>query len=75
MLHQPLVGLFRSHFYLAKIFDPFFTTNEYCDGTGIGLSLTKRNIEKDLNGTIEVESAIGEGAKFIFKFPKKEKNE
>ncbi|MBK1810256.1 PAS domain-containing protein [Clostridium sp. YIM B02505] len=41
------------------------------EGTGIGLSLVKLLVE-NLDGTIEVESEIGEGSSFTVTFPMKE---
>lgn len=39
------------------------------DGTGMGLALIKKQIEH-LGGSIHVESALGEGARFVFTWPK-----
>jgi len=58
---------------IGKIFEPFFTTKNY--GMGIGLSMVKRIIEKDFNGTIKVESAVNIGTMFTIKFPKTRKDE
>lgn len=49
---------------IAKIFEPFFTTKAENQGMGIGLSMTKRIVEKDFSGTIGVISREGEGATF-----------
>jgi len=49
-----------------RIFDPFFTTKEY--GTGLGLSISYGIIEQH-GGTINVESCLGKGSKFIIKLP------
>ncbi|MBN1951284.1 MAG: PAS domain S-box protein [Bacteroidales bacterium] len=51
-----------------KIFEPFFTTKKQGEGSGLGLDIVKKIIEKH-NGTISVESQLGEGAKFIIKLP------
>ncbi|HEY9628301.1 MAG TPA: response regulator [Coleofasciculaceae cyanobacterium] len=42
----------------AKIFEPFFTTKAMGEGSGLGLSIAKRNIEKQ-RGAIAVESEPG----------------
>jgi signal transduction histidine kinase len=52
---------------LAKIFEPYFSTKE--TGTGLGLAIVKKIIE-DNNGTIDVESHLNEGTKFIVNLPK-----
>ncbi|GAB3030017.1 hypothetical protein GCM10027185_33210 [Spirosoma pulveris] len=48
-----------------KIFQPFFTTKPTGEGTGLGLSLAYEIITKGHGGTLEVESKVGEGSKFI----------
>ncbi len=52
-----------------KIFEPFFTTKDPKRGTGIGLSLIQGIIEKDFEGTITVESAVGSGSTFSVYIP------
>jgi signal transduction histidine kinase len=56
---------------LAKIFEPFFTTKAKGEGTGLGLSLTKKLVEAN-RGKIEVESAKGQGSTFCLLFPLKD---
>lgn len=51
-----------------KIFRPFFTTKPVGRGTGLGLSVCYGIIDK-MNGSLEAESAEGEGATFFIKLP------
>lgn len=53
---------------INKIFDPFFTTKKLGCGTGLGLNLVHRIISGH-NGTIIVDSMIGQGTTFLIKLP------
>ena len=53
---------------LNRIFDPFFTTKDVGKGTGLGLNISYKIIEKH-NGEIKVESEVGKGTRFIVKLP------
>ena len=58
---------------LPKIFDSFYTTKKGPDesgkgGTGLGLSLCKRIIERH-HGKVRVESTLGKGTAFTLRFP------
>ncbi len=53
---------------LDKIFTPFFTTKSAAEGTGLGLFVTRNNIEQ-LGGSITVESVLGQGTSFALCFP------
>ena len=49
-----------------KIFEPFFTTKSH--GTGIGLSLAKKFIERN-GGSIQISESSSGGAKIDVTFP------
>lgn len=53
---------------LKKIFDPFFTTKKPGEGTGLGLNIVSRIVNK-YEGTIDVESREGVGTTFTVRFP------
>ena len=57
------VGIDKNN--LHKIFEPYFTSKE--KGTGIGLATVEKIISEH-NGTIDVESIVGEGTTFFIKF-------
>jgi signal transduction histidine kinase len=51
-----------------KIFEPFFTTKKAGEGTGIGLDLVAKIIEKH-EATLDLKSEIGVGTTFIITLP------
>lgn len=53
---------------IKKIFTPFFTTKEAGKGTGIGLAICA-SIIQDHEGTITVNSKMGEGTEFVISLP------
>ncbi|MBP1748716.1 MAG: two-component sensor histidine kinase [Deltaproteobacteria bacterium] len=55
---------------IKKIFDPFFTTKPKGEGTGLGLSLSKRLLEAN-GGTISVKTKPHEGSTFRLLIPLK----
>jgi signal transduction histidine kinase len=51
---------------LPHVFEPFYTTKP--SGTGLGLAVSY-GIVQDHRGTIDVDSAPGQGATFTLSFP------
>ncbi|HEY9724600.1 MAG TPA: ATP-binding protein, partial [Oscillatoriaceae cyanobacterium] len=56
---------------VKRIFDPFFTTKKVGSGTGLGLSVCQRIVEK-YSGRLLVRTAPGEGATFTLLLPSPE---
>jgi PAS domain S-box-containing protein len=54
-----------------RVFEPFFTTKEAGVGTGLGLSVSFFIITKNHGGTIDFESSVGVGTRFIVRLPNK----
>lgn len=55
----------------AHLFEPFFTTRFGQGGSGLGLNIVHGIVTHVLGGTIEVVSAPGKGARFVFHIPLK----
>jgi len=51
-----------------RIFDPFFTTRDVGEGTGLGLTVSD-SIVTSHGGTLEFETAVGEGSVFRIIMP------
>ncbi len=54
---------------LSKIFQPFFTTKRGQGGTGLGLHIIYNLVHQKLQGTIQCQSQLGCGTKFLIKIP------
>jgi nitrogen-specific signal transduction histidine kinase/CheY-like chemotaxis protein len=54
---------------IAKIFDAYFTTKDESTGTGLGLYMSKKIIEENLNGKLNVNN-IDDGVCFSIILPK-----
>jgi C4-dicarboxylate-specific signal transduction histidine kinase len=57
---------------LGRIFEPLFTTKPQGKGTGLGLAIVREIVHDEFRGRVEVESAPGEGARFVLCLPKPE---
>jgi len=55
---------------VKRIFEPFYTTKDQGEGTGLGLSLVYKIIERH-EGSIEVESEEGKGTTVTVRLPLK----
>ena len=53
---------------ISKIFDKFYKVNDFTQGTGLGMTLSKAIID-DCGGRIGIESVFGEGSKFYVIVP------
>lgn len=59
---------------LPKIFNMFYRATDQASGSGLGLYLLKNAVDK-LEGTIDIESAYGEGTTFTIFIPAQISNE
>jgi two-component system, sensor histidine kinase and response regulator len=55
---------------LPRIFEPYFTTHKRGQGTGLGLSVVQRAVEK-AEGAVHVHSKVGQGSIFTVYLPAK----
>jgi signal transduction histidine kinase/purine-cytosine permease-like protein len=52
---------------LSKIFEPFFTTKRGQGGSGLGLHIVYNLVTRKLGSTIQCESQLGQGTKFVIR--------
>jgi signal transduction histidine kinase len=52
----------------ARIFDMFYRASHHGNGTGLGLYILKRSVDR-LNGTIVMQTELGKGSKFTVSLP------
>lgn len=68
VLHIKDTGCGIPESLLPKVFTPYFTTKGTATGTGIGLYMAKRIVEKEMLGQISVEN-LPVGAQFTIRLP------
>jgi signal transduction histidine kinase len=51
-----------------RVFEPFFTTKEVGKGTGLGLPICQRIVER-LGGTVVIETEVGRGTTVVIDLP------
>jgi PleD family two-component response regulator/two-component sensor histidine kinase len=54
---------------LKRLFDPFFSTKIGKGGTGLGMAIVQSLVEKNLGGSVSVQSTVGVGTRFDFRLP------
>jgi signal transduction histidine kinase len=54
----------------THLFQPFFTTKPAGAGTGLGLSMSHDIVVQEHQGTISVDTEVGQYAEFIITLPK-----
>ena len=54
---------------MDSLFKPFFTTKDIGEGTGLGLAIVAKILD-EMNASIQVKSAVGEGTSFFVQFKK-----
>ena len=53
-----------------RIFEPFVKLNNFDEGLGLGLGLSKQHAQ-NLGGTLTLDPSYTHGARFILEFPNK----
>ena len=67
-------GIGMSPEVCQRAFDSFFTTKEIGKGTGLGLFIS-RNLVREVDGTVELESEQGKGTTVIIRIPLRSRKE
>ncbi len=53
----------------ARIYDAFFTTRTSGEGLGVGMALVRRIVTDEIGGSIDFETAVGQGTEFRVRLP------
>lgn len=53
----------------SKVYDAFFTTRTAGQGLGVGMALVRRIVTEEIGGSIEFDTAWGEGTEFRVRLP------
>ncbi|MBD6617463.1 hybrid sensor histidine kinase/response regulator [Komarekiella sp. 'clone 1'] len=64
-------GIGMSQEVKQRIFDHLFTTKEIGKGTGLGLAIAYQIVTEKHNGSLDVNSTLGQGTEFIVTLPVK----
>lgn len=53
----------------ARVYDAFFTTRTSGQGLGVGMALVRRIVTEEIGGSIDFDTAIGQGTEFRVTLP------
>ncbi|WP_320073137.1 HAMP domain-containing sensor histidine kinase [Nostoc sp. MG11] len=62
-------GIGMSKQVKQRIFDHLFTTKDIGKGTGLGLAIAYQIVTEKHNGSLDVNSTLGQGTEFIITLP------
>ncbi|MCI1710000.1 MAG: ATP-binding protein [Chiayiivirga sp.] len=65
-------GVGMSEDVRRHVFEPFFTTRRGQGGSGLGLHILYNLVVQVLGGSIDLQTAPGQGARFVFRIPLRE---
>ncbi len=55
--------------HLQLVFEPGFTTKEFGKGSGMGLALVQSVVREVFSGSVQIDSAVGQGTTFTVTLP------
>lgn len=62
-------GVGMSEIVKNKVFENWFTTKKVGQGTGLGLTIARQIVVEKHNGSIEINSELGQGTEFMVRIP------